>query len=395
MSESAMPSNSGKPEIVYISGNTVEMGEPAHTHVMAIVGGLRDRGYRVRLIAVNYHGTRPGIVRRMAAILCVQLQALFRLVAARLLRKPTVFYVRYHPFTPIPTIAARIMRIPSLLEVNGALDDFVEIWNPPKPVASIVLKTIGPCLRAASAVIAVADELADHVHEDFGIERGKLRVVDNGVNTDLFRPLDTKECRKKLGLKQDARFVTFVGTLSVYQGLGTLLAACEQFVREHGRDVTTLIVGDGALRTEVERTISEKGLESCVTLVGRVPLEDVPQYVCAADVCVAPFAECVATAGGFSPLKVYEYMACGKAVVASDFSCFSSVLKEGPCGLTTEPGNAAALSQAIVRLLDNPAEAEQMGRRGRELVEKRFTWDIATDKIVDIMAEMTARKKGC
>ena len=393
MNRSAMQSDSGKPEIIYVSGNTVEVGEPAHTHVMAIVGGLRDRGYTVRLIAVNYHGNRPVVVRRLAAILCIQLRVLLRLLAARLLRKPTVLYVRYHPFTPLPTIIARILRIPSLLEVNGALDDFVEIWNPPKPVAAMVLKTIAPCLRAASAIVAVADELADHVREDVGIERDKLHVVDNGVNTDLFKPLDTTECRKKLGLKEDAKIVTFVGTLSVYQGLDTLLAACEQLVRAEGPDVTTLIVGDGALRKDVERTISEKGLESCVTLVGRVPLEDVPQYVCAGDVCVAPFAECVSTAGGFSPLKVYEYMACGKAVVASDFSCFSSVLSEGPCGLVTEPGNATALGQAVLRLLENPAEAEHMGRRGRELVEERFTWDIATDKIVDIMTELIRTRK--
>jgi len=388
-----MQSNSGKPEIIYVSGNTVEVGEPAHTHVMAIVGGLRDRGYRVRLIAVNYHGKRPGIVRRLVAMFCIQLRVLLRLLAARLLGKPTVLYVRYHPFTPLPTIVARILRIPSLLEVNGALDDFVEIWSPPKPVASIVLKTIAPCLRAASTVIAVAEELADHVQEDFGIGRDNLHVVDNGVNTDLFRPLDAAQCRMKLGLKQDARVVTFVGTLSVYQGLDTLLAACEKLVLAEGPDVTTLIVGDGALREDVERTIREKALESCVILVGRVPLEDVPQYVCAGDVCVAPFAECVSTAGGFSPLKVYEYMACAKAVVASDFSCFSSVLSEGPCGLVTEPGNATALSQALIRLLENPAEAEQMGRRGRELVEKRFTWDIATDKIVDIMTQLIRAKK--
>ena len=394
MNRSAMQDSSGKPDIVYVSGNTVEVGEPAHTHVMAIVDGLRDRGYTVRLIAVNYHGKRPGIVRRLAAILCIQLRALLRLLAARLLRKPTVLYVRYHPFTPLPTVCARMLRIPSMLEVNGALDDFVEIWHPPKPVTSIVLKTIAPCLRAASTIIAVAEELADHVHEGFGIERDKLHVVDNGVNTALFKPLDTAECRKKLGLKEDARIVTFVGTLSVYQGLDTLLDACEQLAQAKEHDILTLIVGDGALRPDVEKTISEKNLQHCVTLVGRVPLENVPLYVCAGDVCVAPFAECVSTAGGFSPLKVYEYMACAKVVVASDFSCFSSVLSGGPCGLVTEPGNSTALTQAVLRLLENPAEAEQMGRRGRELVEERFTWDIATDKIVDIMAELTTAKKG-
>jgi len=382
-----------KPEIVYVSGNTVEEGEPAHTHVMATVGGLRDRGYPVRLIAANYHGKRPGVVRRLAAIFCIQLRALLRLLVARLLGKPAVLYVRHHPFTPVPTVIARILRVPSLLEVNAALDDFVEIWNPPKPVTSIVLKTTAASLRAASAVIAVAHELVEHVHQDFGVELHRFHVIDNGVNTDIFRPLDTAECRERLGLRQDSRIVTYVGTLSVAHGLDTLLDACEQLVQAKEHDIRTLIVGDGVLRTHLERTISEKGLKDCVTLVGRVPLEDVPQYVCAGDVCVATFAECVATAGGFSPLKVYEYMACAKAVVASDFSCFNSVLSEGPCGLLTEPGDSTALSQAVLRLIENPAEAEQMGRRGRELVEKRYTWDIATDKIVNIMTELN-REKG-
>jgi glycosyltransferase involved in cell wall biosynthesis len=310
-----------------------------------------------------------------------------------MLGKPTVLYVRHHPFTPIPTVIARILRVPSLLEVNAALDDFVEIWNPPKPVTSIVLKTTAASLRAASAVIAVAHELVEHVQQDCGIKPVKFHVIENGVNTDLFRPLDTGECRQRLGLRQDARIVTYVGTLSAAHGLDTLLDACEQLVQAKGHEIQTLIVGEGVLRTHIERTISEKGLKDHVTLVGQVPLEDVPQYMCAGDVCVATFAECVATAGGFSPLKVYEYMACGRALVASDFSCFSDLVTEGPCGLVTEPGDATALSQAVLRLLENPAEAEQMGRRGRELVEKRFTWDIATDKIVRIMTELN-RGKG-
>ena len=60
--------------------------------------------------------------------------------------------------------------------------------------------------------------------------------------------------------------------------------------------------------------------------------------------------------------------------------------------MVTEPGNATALSQALSRLLESPAEAQEMGRRGRELVLERFTWDIATDKIVNIMTELNRRK---
>jgi len=289
---------------------------------------------------------------------------------------------------PLPSLTARLLHIPSLLEVNGRPDDFMEIWKPPRMLGTVVLKTIGPCLRAASAVIAVAEGLSDFVTERYGIEQRRLHVVPNGVDVERFRPLDRLQCRRKLGLKKDAKIVTFVGSLSLPRGMETLLEACKLLVAAQRVDVHTLLVGGGALQDDVERAIDKKGLVSRVVMVGRVPTGSVPQYVCAADVCVAPYASCLSNASGLSPLKIYEYMACGRPVVASDFPWISDLLHDGPCGVVAEPDSAVALGEAILGLLENPEEAEEMGRRGRELVENRFTWDIAVDRIVGIMGQL-------
>jgi len=390
-----MQANYEKHVIVYVSGHTVEKGTAGHTHVMEVIRRLRKRGHEVRLVAVDYRGERPTVARRVAAILGVQLRAAFRLIASKLSGERSVAYVRYHPLMPLPTIAAKLLRVPALLEVNGRPDDFTELWAPSKFVAGVISHTIKASLRAASSIIVVAEGLSQYLRDNFELQKTPVHVVHNGVNTDLFRPLSRAESRRKLGLRQDVRIVTYVGALASPRGLDTFLQAWRSLVSNYRHGLEALVVGGGATRNDIEKVLVEQGFDKQIKLVGQVPAEEVPDYICSADVCVAPYANCLSNASGQSPLKVYEYLACARPAVASDFPWTSEILREGPCGLTTEPGNPVALSQALLTLLENPAEAEQMGRRGRELVEKRFTWDITIDKIVDIMTEMTTGKKGC
>jgi len=378
---------SDKPEVLYVSGSAVEEGTAPYTHVMEVIGGLRKRGFPVRLVAVDYGGRQPSVGRRCLSIFVVQLRVVLALVASELRRKRLILYERYHVFMPVLSIVARFLHIPSLLEVNGRPDDFVEIWSPPAFVSRVIVKTIRPSLRAASAVVAVSDGLSDSLRKEFKIAPRKLHVVPNGVDVELFSPGDRHEARMRVGLKETGKIVTYVGSLSIPRGVETLLEACS-LLAEEALDVQTLIVGGGVLEDDIRRSIGEKRLGNRVLLVGQVPNENVPHYVCAADVCVAPYARCLSNEKGLSPLKVYEYLACGRPVVASDFPWISDVLREGPCGIVVEPDDAAALSEAIRWLLERPEEAQEMGRRGRALVEKRFTWDIAVDRIAEIIRDL-------
>ncbi len=382
-----MQRDSGKPEVLYVSGSAVEEGTAAYTHVMKVTEGLRNRGFPVRLVAVDYAGRRPSIGRRCLSILAVQVRVLSILIASKVRRKRLILYERYHAFMPFLSILARFLRIPSLLEVNGRPDDFVEIWNPPGFVAGMIVKMIGPSLRAASAVIAVTEGLSDSLGKEFKVDPGKLHVVPNGVDVKLFSPGSQMGCRAELGLPQAGKIVTYVGSLSIPRGVKTLLEACS-LLANASLDVQTLIVGGGVLEDDVRKSIDQKGLANSVVLIGQVPNESVPQYVCAADVCVAPYARCLSNMNGLSPLKVYEYLACSRPVVASDFPWISGVLRDGPCGIVVEPDDAGALSNGIRWMLEHPEEAEEMGRGGRALVEKRFTWDIAVDRIAGIICDL-------
>jgi glycosyltransferase involved in cell wall biosynthesis len=378
---------SGKPEVLYTSASAVEEGTAPYTHVMEVIQGLRKRGFPVRLVAVDYGGRQPSIGRRCVSIVVVQLRILLTLITSKLRRKRLILYERYHVFMPFPSIVAGCLRIPSLLEVNGRPDDFVEIWNPPRLIAGMIVKTVGPSLRAASAVIAVTESLSDSLRKEFKVHQGKLHVVPNGVDVEVFSPGDRRECRLKLGLNETGKIITYVGSLSIPRGVGTLMGACG-LLEGAPLDVQTLIVGGGALEDDIRRSIDEKGLANRVLLIGQVPNESVPHYVCAADVCVAPYARCLSNVNGLSPLKVYEYLACGRPVVASDFPWISGVLREGPCGIVVEPDDASALSEGIRWMLEHPEEAEEMGRRGRALVQKRFTWDMTVDRIAQVIGDL-------
>jgi glycosyltransferase involved in cell wall biosynthesis len=143
-------------------------------------------------------------------------------------------------------------------------------------------------------------------------------------------------------------------------------------------DARILIVGKNV---EMLRGRSEK-----LIFTGFVEHERIPEYIAAADVAVAPynpagFKDMERYGFYFSPIKIFEYMACGKPVVATDVDIVRDVIRGSDCGLLVEPGNIEQLSDAIGYLFKNKEKAIEMGRRGREAVMERYTWKNVAERI--------------
>jgi glycosyltransferase involved in cell wall biosynthesis len=144
-----------------------------------------------------------------------------------------------------------------------------------------------------------------------------------------------------------------------------------------------LLVGDGPARTLVERKIAELGLETAVTITGLLPQAQVPIMLAATDVAVLPYPDLPAELW-FSPLKLYEYMAAGKAIVASGAGQIAEILQHDRNGVLVAPGDVAGLARAIVRLLNDPAQRAQLGRNARKQAVERHSWTQYVEQLAQI-----------
>ncbi|MBI5502304.1 MAG: glycosyltransferase family 4 protein [Deltaproteobacteria bacterium] len=214
--------------------------------------------------------------------------------------------------------------------------------------------------------------------------RNRVVHVHWGANPERFRPdADGAAVRARLGLG-DAPVVGYTGAFYPWHGLGTLVEAARRLER---RDARFLLVGDGQVHGEIAAQVRAAGLDHRFVLPGRVPYDQVAAYVAACDVCVAAYepARHVATARNgdlaLDPLKIFEYLAAERAVVACDSRNVRDLFDEHEHLRLVPPGDPAALAATLDRLLARPDEARAMARRGRERVLERYTWQAHTDHL--------------
>ena len=148
-----------------------------------------------------------------------------------------------------------------------------------------------------------------------------------------------------------------------------------------------LLVGDGPVKAEVMRKVLQSGFEKKFIFTGMAEYEDIPLLINLADICVAPFILQRNRLTGVSPIKVFEYMACGKAVVASRLEGLEFIEDEGG-GRLTEPENVADLEHTLEELIQHPRERIEMGVKGLRIARERFSWESRVTQIEEVLRKM-------
>jgi len=253
------------------------------------------------------------------------------------------------------------MGMPVVQECNGPYEDLF-IAYPRLRIARPIFDAMQRWQYGhASAIVAVAEGLAGWLRQEAGHDR--VVTIGNGANTDVFSP----DAPRLPGLPE--RFAVFFGQFPPWQGISSLLEAVGLPAWPSG--LPLVFVGDGAMQPDVEAAVAE--MPGRVLYVGRLPYAEVAEVVAHATASfvpmVAPERETM-----FSPLKLYESMACGVPVVASDVVGISEVVNESRCGILFPAGDARAIAEATARIVGDPIAAREMGLRGREAAVSRFSW---------------------
>jgi rhamnosyl/mannosyltransferase len=241
-------------------------------------------------------------------------------------------------------------------------------------------------LKRADAVIVASPNYRDSSKVLAGF-RERCRVIPFGISPDYFQQVDSEDVAS-LRRQYGARIILGVGRFVYYKGFEHLIRAMK------GVDGRLLLIGNGPLREKLAREALESGVSDKVTFLTDV--KDVRPFYQAADVFVLPS---IARSEAFGIVQL-EAMACGKPVVNTSLdSGVTFVSPHGVSGLTVQPANPAALSEAINALLDNPALRDEYGRAGKRRIAEMFCVDVMardTLRVYDEIMNQDARlEKSC
>lgn len=295
--------------------------------------------------------------------------------------RPDVVYERRT--TPKIGVAIQILKsMPVVMEINGILEDELSFQGraPSRsPIASIKGALRGLLFRRVDAFVAVSNAIATHLESRYRIPKERIRVIGNGVNPDRFAPRGQQEAAVRAGLDPSRPRILFLGNLVGWRDLDTVLDAVSRILPVVPR-LEFVIAGDGQDRPRL-MAVARDLPEGAVLFKGEVPYGTVPDLIAASDVCLLPERP---RALDISPLKLFEYLACAKPVVAFDVPGLSFIDREG-MGVLVPAGDPEALGQAVLSLLANSSLREEMGRHGRRYVEKNRTWGSVAEAVAAVL----------
>ena len=249
------------------------------------------------------------------------------------------------------------------------------------------------CSDAADRVIATDEVLAPVVQAHLAVEKDRLHVIPNAVDLDAIDALASgtnaggsgataKENERAPHGGGDSALLLAVGRLEANKGFHVLIEALARLRVMPGAPACHLVlVGDGPWRSALQRQAQEAGLGGRVHFLGRVPDDDLHQWYRDATLFVHP------TLYEGSSLVTLEAMAHSCAVVATAAGGIPDKVKQGVTGWIVPPGNADALVRAIAGALSNRERLPAMGEAGRAVVERKFSWAVVTDRLLDLYAE--------
>ncbi len=359
-----------------------------YVHLEELVSALRAIGHEVRIVgpdAVGHaaFGSDAGIVawmkRRLPRALYELVEWAYGFVAGRRLTKairsfePDVLYERYNLFSTSGVRARVRFGLPMLLEVNAP------IYDERKRFDGIALDRLARATEAeawggADVVLPVTDALAAIVRETTGPKQ-RVEVIPNGINLEHFAgPFDTDAVRRRW--KLDGRVVLgFTGFVREWHGLDRVIDAIAKDGAEHPRML--FIVGDGPARASLEARAAALGIASRVVFTGVVPREDVPAHVSTFDIALQP-----AVVPYASPLKLFEYLALGRAIVAPDQPNIREVLDDGVNALLFDCDDPDGLTNAIERLNGDELLRERLARGAVQTIGRRgLTWQRNAERV--------------
>ncbi len=316
----------------------------------------------------------PGFARELAE-LAYNIPATLRLVRAFRAFRPDFVYERYNLHFLAGSVLARWFGAPVFMEINAPLAEERSKFGGLK-LRRLAFAVERFTWRSATRALPVTQVLGDMVTRA-GVPADRIRVVPNGIVLDRFPPRPARDDQAPIVLG-------FVGFVRDWHNLDTVIAALAR--EAEAADVSLAIVGDGPVREQLEHQATALGIAGRVRFSGLVPQDQVAGQVMGFDIALQPGVTPYA-----SPLKIFDYMAAGCAIVAPDQPNIREILRHEHTALLFDSASDASRWTAIQRLIRDPALRRRLGAAARAELETRgYTWAGNAARIVSWARELQA-----
>lgn len=359
-------------------------------HIRGIVDAFRDLGHQVDVVSppgVQIYGietsdttggrhvnTQKGIIARLTCkvpeLIFEVLELLYNLypflqLHSRLSsRDYNLIYERYSLFSISSVILSKLYHIPLVIEVNDAT--LIQRSRPLllKKIAASIEKKV---FRSADVIITISRHFKKLILSHGGINPETVMVLPNAIDPKRFDPAKTgSDIKQMLGIR-NRYIIGVVGAFVPWHGLDFLVQSLHATMKEY--DSHLLLVGDGPIRDSINRMVHELGLTYHVTITGFVKPKVVPDYIAAMDICLMPNSN-----KHGCPIKILEYMAMGKPVIAPKYEPIEEIITNDVTGVLFPPLNSDELKTSVIRLLADKNLRQQLGDNAREKVMAEFKW---------------------
>ena len=378
-------------------------------HIREIVKHLRLLGHEVRLLnppgcdpmkdtPAETAPQKPALARRLIRrlprllpALCFELLeiawsiALIPIVCWRAWRfKPDFIYERASTFQFAAALVGRLLRFPVIQEINQTPD----IGRVRKVRLIFLARALERwTFRHSGALITVSARFRQMLIER-GYDPDKIHVIPNAADTDAFRP--NLAPTENFQPPPDGSVVLgYVGAFHHWHSLDRLLELVTDARASAGPGIHLLLIGDGPDRERLTNRAAELGIESAVTFTGSLPHAQLPGYIMRMDAAVMADATDYA-----SPVKMFEYMAMGRAIVAPAVPPIREILADGDSAVFFQPHDVDSFKQAVRRVVTDAALRCRLAANARRLAEERHTWRKNAERTIHLAHQLLRTAKG-
>lgn len=362
--------------------HSVSAGSGANNHINEFIAAARSQGADVRCVGqavqslqIKGKSVRTPVPQILKDLVYLSSNRGYRQRALTQVRSwaPEAIYFRGAPYMAYGREIAERLGLPLFYELNAPYPDEHILYHGGR-LEAVARRIERRNREAARRIFVVSRQLAEILIED-GVPPAKIIVVPNAVRLERFdpspRPADGQ-----------IRF-GFVGSLQVWHGIEVLLEAFAT-VLDEVPDARLDIVGAGPLAEWLAGRLQGSPHRERLTWRGALPSAAIPAFLSEMDVLLAPYP--ALSRFYFSPLKLFEYMGSGRAIVASDLGQIADILHDNDNGRLVSPGDARALAACCIELAQQPERRLALGRAARETAT-RHTWQENANTILHHIGE--------